>query len=95
VVHCSPAVTRYSSSGKSSVEGKMGLKHIGDEKNRIRQILACPGARMNPELADTLAYNSSVSASVAIGVLASVRPATSRVASVTQTVPLVTPARRA
>jgi hypothetical protein len=40
VVHCSPAVTRYSSSGKSSVEGKMGLKHIGDERNRIRQILA-------------------------------------------------------
>jgi hypothetical protein len=50
-------------------------KRFGDERSSVllSQILNCPGARMNPELAETLAYNSTVSASVAIGVLASVR----------------------
>jgi hypothetical protein len=43
---------------------------IEAERNRIREILACPGAGMNPKLADYLAYDSKVTASVAIGVLA-------------------------
>jgi hypothetical protein len=43
---------------------------IEAERNRIREILACPGAGMNPKLADYLAYDSNVSASVAVGVLA-------------------------
>jgi hypothetical protein len=46
------------------------MADIGAERNRIREILACPGAGMNPKLADCLAYNSSVTSSVAIGVLA-------------------------
>jgi hypothetical protein len=48
-------------------EGKM-INNIEAERNRIREILACPGAGMNPD-ADILAYDSNVSASVAIGVL--------------------------
>ena len=46
------------------------VSNIEAERSRIREILACPGARMNPKLADCLAYNSSVSASVVKGVLA-------------------------
>jgi hypothetical protein len=41
----------------------------GDERNRVWQILGCPGARLNPALAETLAYNSRLSASVAMNVL--------------------------
>jgi hypothetical protein len=49
--------------------GKM-VSNIEGERNRIWEILACPGARMNPKLAECLAYDSNVTASVAIGVLA-------------------------
>jgi hypothetical protein len=45
------------------------INDIGAERSRIREILACPGARMNPKLADALAYDSNVTASVAAGVL--------------------------
>jgi hypothetical protein len=64
--------TGYSSFGKSSEEDNMfkAKPPAGDERNRIWQILGCPGARLNPSLAETLAYNSSVSASVAVNVLA-------------------------
>jgi hypothetical protein len=78
----------------ASLSGRLIMiraKHFGDEQNRVWQILACPGARMNPELAETLAYNSTVSASVAIGVLAhTIEARRGPLPSVTQSVPLVT-----
>ena len=49
-------------------------KHSADEQNRVWQILGCSGARLNPELAETLAFNSTVSASVACGVLENTVP---------------------
>jgi hypothetical protein len=42
---------------------------IEAERTRIREILASPGAQMNPKLADYLAYDSNLTASVAIGIL--------------------------
>jgi hypothetical protein len=46
------------------------VANIEAERRRIREILACPGAKMNPKLADALAYDSSVTSSVAVNVLA-------------------------
>jgi hypothetical protein len=43
---------------------------IEAERKRIKEILACPGARMNPSMADHLANDTMITASVAIGVLA-------------------------
>jgi hypothetical protein len=45
------------------------VANIEAERRRIRGILA-PGAKMNPKLADALAYDSSVTSSVAVNVLA-------------------------
>ena len=44
---------------------------IEAERTRIREILASPGAQMNPNLAEYLAYDSNLTASVAIGILES------------------------
>ena len=71
------------------------VANIEAERRRIREILACPGAKMNPKLADALAYDSSVTASVAIGVLAHTTEARrGQLSSVTQSVSLVTRAGR-
>jgi hypothetical protein len=53
----------------------MPAENIEAERARIREIMASHAAKMNPKLADVLAYDSKVSASVAVSALAnSVEP---------------------